>query len=226
MHFVDTPDILGQNIHQNALEHLATFTELTGLDPTLVADCFNVFFGCVSLSGDELVFMQGLEQLATVSANCLLLTLYHLWVTDPTSSVLADVRRRYIRTMPPPTDFSGLPSYHHTVAMTYALVFERWSLCRLLQWDNYRPSAQEHITLAQHVVKVTQAEHQRRKTAVQQDDALAHVKVPRWILRLALHSLSLHPLPPTSVVADCLVITAIDLDCDLSDIAALDKRCV
>ena len=44
-----------------------------------------------------------------------------------------------------------------------------------------------------------------------------HRKVPRWFLRFALHSLSLDPPPPASVVADCLSIIATDLDCDVSD---------
>ena len=218
---------LDKPIHQSALEHLATITDLTGLDPTLVLDCFNVFFGCVHFSSGGLMIIQGLEQLAMVSTNCLFFTLHHLWVTDPTSSVLADFRRRYTREIPPWTDFSGLP-FHHTVVMTYALVLERWSHCYDLQWDDYRPSAQEHTTFTQHLVEVARAEYQRRKTIAQQDNALVNikVKVPRWILRFALHSLSLDSLPPTSVVAGCLVIVAIDLDCDLSDIVALDKRYV
>ena len=51
-------------------------------------------------------------------------------------------------------------------------------------------------------------------------------KVPRWILRFALHSLSLDPPPPVPVVADCLTIVAIDLDCQVSDITVLEERCV
>ena len=55
-----------------------------------------------------------------------------------------------------------------------------------------------------------------------------HRKVLRWILRFALESLSLNPLPPTSVIADCLSIIAIDLGCNVSDtgLMTLDERCV
>ena len=51
-------------------------------------------------------------------------------------------------------------------------------------------------------------------------------KVPRWILLFTASSLSLDPLPPTSVVADCPKITATDLSCGVSNIETLDERCV
>jgi len=52
------------------------------------------------------------------------------------------------------------------------------------------------------------------------------MKTPRWILRFALHSLSLDPPPPTSVTADCLSVIAIDLGCDVSNTRTMasDKR--
>ena len=55
-----------------------------------------------------------------------------------------------------------------------------------------------------------------------------HRKVPRQTLRFAFHSLSLDPLPPTPVVADCLSTIATDLGCDVSSIgsATFDERCV
>ena len=51
-------------------------------------------------------------------------------------------------------------------------------------------------------------------------------KIPRWILRFALFSLSLDPSPTTSVVAHCLTIVATDLDCDISTISDLNARYV
>ena len=64
--FLDRP------VRLAASEHLATITDLTGSDPTLAVDCFNVFVGCVgiSISGLERVVMQGLERLSMVSAGC------------------------------------------------------------------------------------------------------------------------------------------------------------
>ena len=212
-------------IHLTALQHLVTMTVLAGLDPTLVADCFNVFVGCVSFSDGKLEIMEGLEQLATVSASCFFRTFHHLWVIDPTSAVLADLRRRYNRVIPFWTDLSGLPSCH-TIVMTHALVHERWSRCHELQWGGYRPSDQEYIQFAQHMIEISRAKYQRRQRASHQGDMLMNIRVPRWILRFALHSLSLDPPPPTSVVADCLTIVAIDLDCDVPNIVASDERYV
>ena len=205
---------LDKSVHLTASEHLTTMMELTGLDPTLVVDCFNVFVGCVSINNHTLVVMKGLDRLATVSAGCFFRIVRHIWVTDPTSSVLADLRRRYERVFPFRTDFRGLPFYH-IMTMTHALVHNLWGL-RNLRWDDYRPSGQEHISLARHIVEVAQVEYQRMQRR----------KIPRWILRFALHSLSLDSLPPSSVIADCLTTIAIDLGCDLSNVTIPDDRCV
>ena len=211
---------LDKKIRQNALEHLATSTELTGLDPTLLADCFNVFVGCVGLSGDELVIIPGSEQLAMVSTKCLLHALLHIWMTNPTSGILADFRRRYTRTIPLFTDFRGLPP-NHTLMMIHGLVHQRWNL-----FENYRPSAQEHITYSQHVVEVVRETHRRRKHFAQEHPLPMNMNVPDWILDFTHYSLSLDPPPPTSVIADCLSIVAIDLDCDISNIVTSDERYV
>ena len=51
-------------------------------------------------------------------------------------------------------------------------------------------------------------------------------KVPRRILHSALYLLTLGPVSPPSVVADCLTVIAIDLGCNVSTIVTSDKRCV
>ena len=207
---------LDKSIHLTASEHLATMTDLTGMDPTLVIDCFNVFIGCVSLCNHKMVVMKGQEQLATVSAGSFLHTFSHLWETDPASNVLEDVRRRYNRVFPPETNFVGLPFYH-TITIIHALMSagESWDF-RNFQWDDYRLSGQKRIPLARHMVKVAHVEYQRTQRR----------KVPRWILRFALHSLPLDPSSPAPGFADCLTIIAIELGCDVSNITTLDERCV
>ena len=205
---------LDKPIHLTALKRLGTMTELTGLDPTLVTDCFNVFAACIGLSNNKAVVIQGLDQLAMVSVGCFFTTFHHLWITDPTSSVLAELLRRYDRAFPFRTDFNGLPFYH-TIMIIHALVHHPRNLHHF-QWDDYRPSSQEYIQFARRMVQGAQVGYQRMERR----------KVPRLILRFALHSLSLEPPPPTSVVADCLTIVAIDLGCDVSDVLTLDDRCV
>ena len=83
-------------------------------------------------------------------------------------------------------------------------------------WEDYKPSSDEHVTVAHVLTKISQEKYRRSQPK----------KVPRWLLRFALHSLSQTTLPPTSVVTDSLSIIAIDLGYDSSTAAALDERCV
>ena len=205
---------LDKAIRLPSLKHLAMMTTQVHLNPTLVADCFNVFISCINVNNHKVVVTQGLEQLAEVSAMCFLRTFHHLSVTDPASSVLEDVRWRYRRSFPLETDFRSFPFYH---AMAMIRDLADWNP-HCVQWDNYKPSTQEHVTAARDMAEAAQAECQKSQNR----------KVPRFIIRFALHSLSLCPLPPAPVIADCLMIIAIDLGCDVSNAGATtpDERCV
>jgi len=193
---------LDKAVHLSTLKYLVTMRAQVDFDPTPVADCFNIFISCIDLSGCKVVIMQGLEQLATVSVMCLLHFLQHLSIVDPALGVLEDVCQHYNQVLPFDPDFSGLPFYY-TMIKIHTLVSKDWKP-HYIQWDNYKLSTQEHTSIAQDVVKGAQVEYQGM-----------HGKVPCWILRFALHSLSLDPLPPTYVVANCLSIIAIDLGCDV-----------
>jgi hypothetical protein len=74
-----------------------------------------------------------------------------------------------------------------------ALVVRRWDPPDA-RWNNDSLSIQEYIAFSQRMAEIAQVEYER----------VQRRKVPRWILRFALDSLSLDPLPPPSVVADCL----------------------
>ena len=202
---------LDKAVRLSTLEHLATVVALPDFDPTLVADCFGVFIGCVNVRNCKVAIVRESEALATISATCFLRTFHYLSVTDPTSNVIANLRQRYNSVFPFVPDFRGLPFYC-TMAKIHDLVNRR------VRWGNYRPSAQGHVPVARDIYKAAQVEYQKTQ----------HRKVPRWTLRFTLHSLSLDPLPPTSVVADCLSIIAIDLGCNMSNTGAanLDERCV
>ena len=84
-----------------------------------------------------------------------------------------------------------------------------------MQWEDYKPSSGEHVVAAHVLAKISQEKYLKS----------GH-KVPRWLLRFALHSLSQSPLPPTSVIANSLSIITIDLGYDSSTTAALDERYV
>ena len=199
---------LDKPVHISTLDHLMKVAELTGLDQNLVVDCFSIFIGCVSSNNGKVMVMQGSEQLATVSASCLSLTFHHLSITDPASSTLADVCRRYIRVFPRRTDFNSLPPFH-PANWIHALVNEGWSP-RSTQWADHRLSSQDLVLSTRHMIGVSQLGYRQTQNR----------KIPRWTLRFALYSLSLDPPPPASVIANCLTIVAIDLGCNLLDIAS------
>ena len=159
----------------------------------------------------------GSEQLAMVSTKFLLHALLHIWMTNQTSGILADFRHRYTRTIPLNIHFKGLPS----LTMIHCYVHQ---CCTPLYY--HRSSAQAQITYSQHVVEVVRETQRRRKRFAQEHPLPMNMNVPDWILYLTHHSLSLDPPPPTSVIADCLSIVAIDLDCDISNIVTSDERYV
>jgi len=217
-------------VRLSVLNYLTT-TTLAGFDPALVADCFDILLGCVKVTNLQAAVTQGLEQLARGSALCLLQTLSHLTAIDQTSRVLEDVRQRYTATFPLWTDFDGLP-FSHTLDVIHCVfyptrkgtikyerrmpVYVEVTSWRWPRWEDYKLFNDEHIILAHALAKLAQFEYQRKQPK----------KVPRWILRFALHFLSQDPLPPPSVIADCLSIIAIDLDCTFQDAATPGERCV
>jgi len=222
----------------STLNYLAT-TTLTDFDPTLVIDCFDVLFGCVNPIGAKVVITQGSEQLATAAALCCLHTLSHLVVMEPTPRALENVRQRYTRTFQSEANFHGLP-FSHTLGAIHRVFYpthvdpkeiiyregnvvlqrelrSRSSyLERRNRWEDYGPSSNEHVIVAHALTKIARFEYQKG----------GYRKVPRWLLRFALHSLSQSPLPPTSVIINCLSIIAIDLCPDPLHITTSDRRYV
>jgi hypothetical protein len=187
--------------------------ELSYFDPYLVVDCFDVFIGCINVVKGEVLTVQGSEGLATVSARCLFRTFHRLTIVDPTSGVLTTLRYRYNKVFrSDEIDFTSLP-FHYTMLMIHALFKRRWNPC-YVKWD--RPTAEEQLPFARYMTEAAQVGYQQMRRA----------KVSRWILRFALFSLSLDPPSPAPVVADCLIMIAIDLGCNISEIVTLDERCV
>ena len=202
---------LDNSIYLSTLEFLTTMVVLDDFDPTLVVDCFNILISCVKVIDGTVVVNNGLEQLATVSAMCFFHTFSHLSVVGPKSHVFGDVCQHYGTVFPPEVDFNSFPFYH-TLSVIHRVLNSDWR-CRQyarIEWQGYTPSSHEHIIFSCSLAKLAQSEYQRREGWEK--------KVPRWMLRFVLHSLSLDPLPPAPVIADCLSIIAIDLGCDIPNI--------
>jgi len=178
-------------------------------DPAPAAIYLDVLLGCTAVNNYRVTACPGSEQAAGVASICLLRVLSGV---GPTSRVVEDTRRRYIGVISRAASFEG--PFRHTMAAIHALLTSSQER-QLFQWTDYKPHVQDHASFAN---TLTQAAYNRRQ----------HGKVPRWILRFALHFLSQDPPPPTSVIAECLSIAAIDLGCDVSSVKSttLDERCV
>ena len=205
---------LDKAIHLSAFNYLASMPELVHCRSALVVYCFNVFAGCLNISSSKVVVMQGMEQLATGSANGFFRIFHYLATVDPTSNILADLRRHYNGFFSSELDFTGLPFYP-TMIKIHALA-GRFGNPRDIQSPNRTLSTQKHISFARRMTEVAQEKYQQTQDG----------KVPRWVLRSALYFLSLAPLSPAAVVAESLVVVAIDLDCDVSNIVISDERYV
>jgi hypothetical protein len=202
---------LEKGIRLSTLKFLATAPTLVDFTPTLVSDCFNILIDCIKVNNNSAVIVQGMERLAEVSAMCFLLTYSHLSIIDPMSSLLVDILQHHRRTFPPNLDFSGLPIRHilHIIHQeTYP-----YHIIPPMEWRDYKPTNHEHITVAHALSRLFWSGSQR--------GAMFHS-----CLSFALHYLSQDPLPPPSIIADCLMIVAVDLDCDVPNTIVLGERYV
>jgi len=168
----------------------------------------------VVVDGDAVIITQESEELATVSAQCCLRALSHIAATDPTLHTIKRVRGRYTRTFPSTTIFDSLPTNHRLRAIHN--IFH--SSETTVQWKDYKLLDHDQIVLGH-----TLAELARKSTSESTENrwdsflrGQGRIKVPRWVLRFALHGLSQDPPPPTSTVIDCLSIIAAELGCPIN----------
>ena len=214
VHFVDAPDILRQRCSLVSPRTPPLDPRTQPPCPIRVVDCFDVFIGCIIVRDGKVGIIKGLDQLTTVSADGLFRTVHDLMVMDPTSSILVELYRRYNTVFPAKVDFTGLPFYP-TMTAVHSLI-DRFGNPRYVWWSNNRLPGQDHIPLSRRMVEAAQVRYRQTH----------YRKVPRWMLRSALHFLFLGPLSPASAVADYLTIVAIDIGCNVPDIASTDERWV
>jgi len=217
---------LDKDVRLSTLESLASVMPLGGFDPTLVADCFNIFIGCVKAVNRTVVIIPGRGELAAASAMCLFRTFLHLSVVDRTSGVLEVVRQHFGVVFPSGTSFRDF-EFSHTLGAIHRLLDQGGRLFdpsdkrgqrAKVEWQEHELSSHEHVVFAHALVKLARSAYQKGE--------LGKEKVPRWILHFALHSLSLVAPPSPSVIHNCLLIIATDLGCDISNVgtAISDER--
>ena len=210
-----------KTIHLLTLRLLASMTTLGSFDPVLVSACFDILSGCVSIIRDKVVIPRESEELAALSVLCCFRTLSHLTTLGPTPGVFEDMRRRYVETFPLDTKFEGLPASHcfwMIRTIFYSPPFNKSPPNYVrrhlpdIQWKDHKLSSAERVAL----VQLGQFEYRMGRPQ----------EVPSWILSFAHHLLSQVPLPPDSVVADCLLIIAIDLGLTVSNTTFPNERYV
>ena len=190
-------------------------------DPTLTAGCFKILTSCIKVIGNEATVTQGTEQLAPAAVLCCLHTLSNLIVADPALRALGNIRQQYDRIFPPNINIKTLPFPHTLNSINRILHPGPWHGGRSPQWEDYKPSSNEHAVVAHALAKTSQYQRLSYRRMYGQ-----HEKVPRWLLRFVLYSLSQSPLPSTSVVINCLSIITIDLECGLVNTVTSDERYV
>ena len=206
---------LDKVIKVSTLDFLRTILPLAGLhssiSSTAVVQCFNIFSSCLVIpDGGVATVTRGSEQLAEISATCFLRAFCFLLSTEPTSSVIGDVWKRYERVFPFTVDLRGLPC---PIAMDviHHLFIGHWFRMDVC-WTNYGPPIDELVTTSRALAQAARSGLCGRA----------------GLVRFALRFLSHDPLPPSPIVVDCLTIVAIELGYDVSDIfrTMANEKCV
>jgi hypothetical protein len=207
---------LEKGIRLTTLKFLTTTPTLADFTPTLVSDCFGIFIDCIKISKRSPVVVQGMEQLAETSTMCFFLAYSHLSTIDPMPSVLVDIHQHYRRIFPPDLDFSGLP-FHYTLGIIHEAIHSRKPETPI-EWRDYKPTNREHVAVARALSKLSWSEYQRSEYQRSERNM-----VPRQCLCFVSHSLFQDSLPPP-IIADCLLIIAIDLGCNVSNTMVSGER--
>jgi len=209
---------LDKTINLLTFNFLKTILALSGLDsstaPAVFVDCFNIFSSCfVTSDGVGTMATRGSEQLVGISAMCFLHAFYCLSSAEPTSTIIRDVRQRYKRVFPYCDAFQYLPSPIIVNAIHNLLQQNLWRQLSI-DWSRYNPSTDELVPFSRALVQAAQFECRRQWG-----------ELPIWLVGFPLRFLSQDPLPPISVIIDCLIIIATGLDCDDNNVTS-DEGCV
>lgn len=152
-----------KDIRLLTLEYLTKIAVLADFNPTLVADRFTVFIGCVKIVNTDAVVTQGLERLAKVSAIAVPRTFAHPSTVDLISRIFADIHQCYIGVFPPKIRFNSLP-FPHTFCGLHSL-FGRHQKYRWIQQRVSEPSCQKRVmvTLSHRAGPIQLLEERRSK---------------------------------------------------------------
>lgn len=204
---------LDKVIKVSTLNFLLTILPFTGLDSSInsvvIINCLDVLSSCLVTIGHEKMIARGSEQLAKMSAMSFLRAFSCLLSTEPTSSVIKNVRHRYERVFPRPCEVHGISSPFIMDAI-HCLLASPGDQPKV-DWRDYNPSVDELVPFSRVLARAAYSQFARQRARKDPYPNGYH-----WLIRFALRFLSQDPPPPISVTLDCLTIIAIDLGCDSS----------
>ena len=203
---------LEKGIRLSTLKFLATTPTLADFTTALVSQSFDILIDCVKVNKGNPAVVQGMEQLGEASAMCLFLTYSHLSAVDPMSSVLVNIHQRYRRIFPPDLDPGDLP-FPHTLGTIHDVIQSRPLLEASIDWRDYKPTNHEHAAVAHALSKLCWSRGPLSRVSYQ-------------CLCFASHFLAQDPLHPPPIIANCLLIIAVLLRCNVPDTMILGERCV
>jgi len=194
------PQQFDGKLHDAPHRFLEAVERIHSFGPQLADTYLKVLLGCIDVKKGRVMERPGLKQAARAASICLLRALSCVdWVH------MADEEVFESYALPPNANFEGLLC-HHTMSAIHALLSSRKGCW--LDWADYKPDPPEYVLFANALDGVVRARA-----------SLVDSKVPRWVLRFALHSLSMSlsqdPPPPASVITACLSIIGVDLGCDI-----------
>ena len=193
-----------RKLHDALHQFLGAMDLIHFFDPQLAVTYVDVLLNCIDVKDDRITERPGSEKAARVACMCLLRALSCM---DWTAMVDEDMFERYASTISPGANFEELLC-RHTMRAIHALLFSHKGYW--LDWTDYKPHPTEYVFFANALDHVVRARA-----------SLVGSKVPRWVLRFVLHSLSMSlsqdPPPPTPTTIACLSIIAVDLGCNISN---------
>ena len=206
---------LEKGIRLSTLKFLATTPTLADFTPALVSQCFDILVDCVKVNKGNPAVVQGTELLGEASALCFFLTYSQLLVIDPMPSILVGIHQRYKRIFPLDLDPCDLP-FPHTLGTIHDAIHSRQQPMTSIDWRDYELTNNEHTVVAHALSKLYWFMKQRGELDI----------IKYQCLHFTFHPLTQDPLPPAPIIADCLLIIAIYLDCDVPNTMILGERCV
>ena len=177
----------------------------SSINSTLFVESFNVFINCFVLGHPaQIPIANGLEELAEISAMCVLLTYPSVSTTEPTPAAIRDVDHRYEKIFPDHRHWS-LQSSPTSVNAVQGVLGGGW-IGGDVDWRSYNPPMDELTILSRTLGRLAQFKYRTH-----------YPSIAGWLIEFAIHFLSQKPFTPTSVVVDCLMLIATDLECNIPD---------